>query len=723
MTRKWIPLIVLGLLVCAGDASAQRPGHFIGSLWYGTDSDGIQLYWPGGLNETRTNPDISYHAGRSEMDPVTAFSNFNVPSYFAKPGMANTTIPKWVNDRTDDLADFSSSFFLGAPDIPSPKTFRVPPPQLIQDGRVVLRDKWRIFQQANVKDQVRPDLTADLMVEGQSTDSGGILVRTQTFSYATPAYDDFVFEVLTITYPKTPFVPDLRVGERGSAPNPETAQKNPALKDFYFGLHWFMQNAARGPAGGAHITVVPGDPSRSFTAGLAALGIFDEVNYWDDKQKIMYSHDGDASDRAGYRPDGDDRGEPAPGPGAALDRVREALVDPGEFLESYYKGRIFLHVDKTPVTDLNTLSANWLEDANEPDPERRQPRLARWVLDANWTSTANSDRARVYDFYTQLGTSRAERIEVSDPLKPGFTKPKEQFYEWLTVWGPWDLKLGESIHIVSALAVNGPSLDENKRVGKLYLEGKISAAEKEKFLDSGFDSMMVSINAARQAWANRKVLTGIGLAPSLPLGPAYPARFEVKSGPDQNELSWDAVTGAVKYRVYRTLGFETRPRGQVAEVTTTSYTDKTVIRGTRYFYAVTAVDKDGRESSFFATRTEGGGISPFRSPAKRISDVRVVPNPFQIRGGEVTTGGFNFPGQPNKLLFVNLPAKAIIRVFTIGGDLVQEIQHTSGSGDESWNLMVSDNNQFLVSGIYFAHIQSLDPSVPGTHVERFIVVR
>ena len=172
-------------------------------------------------------------------------------------------------------------------------------------------------------------------------------------------------------------------------------------------------------------------------------------------------------------------------------------------------------------------------------------------------------------------------------------------------------------------------------------------------------------------------------------------------------------------------GFETKPPGlrDVFTVNGTSYSDNTVIRGTRYYYAVTAVDANGLESSYFATRTLGDGVSPFRAPGRDITSVRIVPNPFQIQGGDLEQGGFNFTGQSNKLLFVNLPASAIIRIFSITGDLIQEFEHTASSGDLSWDLMINDNNQFLVSGIYFAHIESRDPQVPGTHIEKFIVVR
>ena len=57
------------------------------------------------------------------------------------------------------------------------------------------------------------------------------------------------------------------------------------------------------------------------------------------------------------------------------------------------------------------------------------------------------------------------------------------------------------------------------------------------------------------------------------------------------------------------------------------------------------------------------------------------------------------------------------------GDLIQELNHTAGSGELSWDLMISDNNQFLTSGIYFAHITSTDATVSGTHIEKFVVVR
>lgn len=700
--------LVLMAVLMAGSAHAQS--HEVGTLWASS-----RLIWPGGLETHDTEPDIGYRVGNAGMAVVALYSTFNVPSYYeGAQALVNTTQSPWCNDLLDDLADFSPSKLGGTEtrlNLPNPKVFRVAPPTIIQDGKEVLRTNWRVFPEYG--DGTRSELGADLMISSTIVNSEGLRIVRETYSWANANADDMVFEVTTITYPQTPHVIDLRAGERGIAPSPETAQKNPSYDDFYVGLNYYLQRGGSGPAGGAHINIEPEDGGRAYDAGLLAGGIWDEVNYWYDEEKLLFIHDGDDSDKQGYRLDGDDRGEPAPRPGDVLDPVREANISEGEFMESHFKGRVFLHVDKTPTNDPNVLSENWLEDTS--DPENAQPRQVRWVPGEVWTSTRTADRKTVHDFYVQPNTTRDERIAVSDPERPGYVTT-EQIYQWVTTFGPWDLKLGQSIHIVSAVIVAGPSESENKRVGKQWATAQISFREKEDFLDSGYDSLMATVAAARQAWANRR-----GTMPVLPPTPNWPARFEVTSGPDINQLSWDAVSSAAKYHVYRYAGRPTEVPELLGMPTGTSFNDETALRGTRYYYSVTAVDADGLESSRFATRTEADGISPFRGPANDITRVRVVPNPYQVQGGQLDDNGYNYQGQPNKLQFVNLPANAIIRIFTITGDLITRIDHTSGSGDESWDLMISDNNQFLVSGIYFAHIE--DMATGATHIERFVVVR
>ena len=488
-------VFVLIAILMAGSAYAQS--HEIGTLW----SSG-RLVWPGGLETGITDPDIGYRIGNSGFAVVGLYSSFNVPSYYeGGQHLVNTTQSPWCNDLLDDLADFSSSRLGGTQtrlNRPNPKFFRINPPTLTQDGKEILRTNWRLFPEDD--DAVRSDLGADFMISSTIVNSEGLRIVRETYSWANHDADDMIFEVTTITYPENPHVVDLRAGERGIAASPETAQKNPSYDNFHIGLNYYLQRGGSGPAGGAHITINPEDGGRAYDAGLLAGGIWDEVNYWDDDEKLLYIHDGDDSDKLGYRPDGDDRGEPAPATGDLLDGVRDANISSGEFMESHYKGRVFLHVDKTPTNDPNVLGENWLDDNS--DSENAQPRHVRWVPGEVWTSTRTADRKTVYDFYVQPNSTRDERIADSDPDRSGYVTT-EQIYQWVTTFGPWDLKQGQSIHIVSAMIVAGPSEAENKRVGKAWADGTIGFVEKEAFLDSGLDSLKATVAVARQAWANR----------------------------------------------------------------------------------------------------------------------------------------------------------------------------------------------------------------------------
>jgi len=60
--------------------------------------------------------------------------------------------------------------------------------------------------------------------------------------------------------------------------------------------------------------------------------------------------------------------------------------------------------------------------------------------------------------------------------------------------------------------------------------------------------------------------------------------------------------------------------------------------------------------------------------------------------------------------FMNLPSKCKIRIFTLDGDLIREIDHNSSpgspqSGHEEWDL-ITRNTQAIVSGIYYYSVES-----------------
>jgi hypothetical protein len=72
------------------------------------------------------------------------------------------------------------------------------------------------------------------------------------------------------------------------------------------------------------------------------------------------------------------------------------------------------------------------------------------------------------------------------------------------------------------------------------------------------------------------------------------------------------------------------------------------------------------------------------------------------------------------LNFVNLPARAIIRIYSVSGVLVQVLTQddATGGGQLTWNLR-NRNNQFVASGVYFYHVESPDGQ---KKIGRFTVV-
>jgi hypothetical protein len=65
----------------------------------------------------------------------------------------------------------------------------------------------------------------------------------------------------------------------------------------------------------------------------------------------------------------------------------------------------------------------------------------------------------------------------------------------------------------------------------------------------------------------------------------------------------------------------------------------------------------------------------------------------------------NAPDRKRKVNFANLPPKCTIRIYTLDGDLVKQIDHNAVSTDplashEKWDL-ITRNTQLVVSGLYY----------------------
>jgi hypothetical protein len=152
--------------------------------------------------------------------------------------------------------------------------------------------------------------------------------------------------------------------------------------------------------------------------------------------------------------------------------------------------------------------------------------------------------------------------------------------------------------------------------------------------------------------------------------------------------------------------------------------------GFGYVYSVTWFDGvvDGtvfpvRFIRFDSLPDSSSAYSPVVVPsaAARVSTpllaaVRVVPNPYN------PSAPFNqqvFPGAP-RVEFVNLPAQALVKIFTASGDRVRELPKVPDPGDDSvvWDLKNNDGRD-VASGVYIYYVESGSEKIWG----HFVIAR
>jgi hypothetical protein len=84
-----------------------------------------------------------------------------------------------------------------------------------------------------------------------------------------------------------------------------------------------------------------------------------------------------------------------------------------------------------------------------------------------------------------------------------------------------------------------------------------------------------------------------------------------------------------------------------------------------------------------------------------LEKVHTVPDPYYI------TNGFERSSTGKVIKFVNLPDRAIVRIYSTSGVLVRVLEHTSQTHDGSMDWDVRNrNNQVVASGVYFYAIES-----------------
>jgi len=318
----------------------------------------------------------------------------------------------------------------------------------------------------------------------------------------------------------------------------------------------------------------------------------------------------------------------------------------------------------------------------------------------------------------------------------------------MITYGPFDLAHGESVVIIEAEGINGISREVCEEVGARWLKAYLDPADngpfvlpdqsttsnedeyKNEWVATGKDSIMLTFGRA---------LRNFNSGFMIPQPPLPPENFTVESGGDRIKLSWlaspsesDADFGG--YRLYRGIGKPDTTHEEIFAcglgtdnpTLVYSFDDTTPVRGQAYYYYVVAFNDGSNNQTelnpwgslhsgrFYTQTTESATLK--RKAGDKLSDIRIVPNPFNIRRSGTK---LDYLGEPDKLMFLDIPGQCTIRIYTERGDLIKTIEHTDGSGDEEWRL-VTDYRQTLVSGIYLAHFET---SEGRSTYRKFVVIR
>ncbi len=461
--------------------------------------------------------------------------------------------------------------------------------------------------------------------------------------------------------------------------------------------------------------------------------------------------------------------------GTDYDNTGYVNLDNGFLRNPLFMGEAMLHVDTSPtdntddfdmpgMTGVQHIDWSWnkLEAySNEPSQNEMVWKVARDGFEI-WDGAPQMSGADV-----RPGHHSVRFDERGEKYAKDFT-----WFTWLpgtfTASGPWTLQPMDSIQVVMAKVIGSISPQEGWRIGNEWQDQTLTWDGPSKLMPPYVDHPDLMLNQYDEAKANW-IFTGkdslftntnaaqenVRAGYDVPAPPPAPS-LSVTSAADKIMVEWTdfpenhnvpELPLAVGYRVYRAIGNPDpaiRDNQLIGEwemvfecgegtdnAITHTFEDREAQRGQAYYYYVSAfddgvnnIDVTGRdlgrlESGKYLNRTTQPA-SLLRQPGATLDDIRVVPNPFNINAAEL-----QYVGEPDKIIFMNVPPVCTIKIYTVRGDLVQVIEHTDGSGDQPWGVldneqMTTISDQIVVSGLYIAHIET--PEGESTMV-KFAIVR
>ena len=116
------------------------------------------------------------------------------------------------------------------------------------------------------------------------------------------------------------------------------------------------------------------------------------------------------------------------------------------------------------------------------------------------------------------------------------------------------------------------------------------------------------------------------------------------------------------------------------------------------------------------SQDNGFGVQEASAELKQdqLKEIGIVPNPY--KGASI----YERSQLIDEVRFTNLLAEqTTVRIFTLNGSLIREMEKPAGSRTLTWNL-TTENNLPIASGVYLVH---LDVAGVGETVVKFAVVR
>jgi len=570
-------------------------------------------------------------------------------------------------------------------------------PVVIVDG-----ENATINELYDVLDKVDDTLLADRMLLVKNHTLMGVTVTKKVYAFTQQNHDNY-------------FIYDYVLENTGII-DPDGTKNSQTIKDFYF---WLTDRYA---LAGESVTGY-GEGWGTWNSGWGFNTVNDVIGTdpteSDFKYRAQYSWYGPHSERAVE----DDWGCP--------NQLEDGIMAAAKFV-----GHMALHAD------------NSVDDQSD---NPYQPRTTHWALtESHMTSRAASqyDESTMQKRYEAMSAGHAEQTHaqlVGDQYANEYTQSTGDIGGTTATqgYGPYTLEPGESIHIVTAQGVAGISREKNRQVGDNWLQYFNGTGKPELVLPDGSTTTDYNDYKKQWVWTCKdsilktfdNALANYNSGYQIPQPPPPPDQFIVKSGGDRIILNWSDNARSAEnfdgYVIYRSEGDVMDPKivyEKIFECSTANlvhqYDDSSAVRGLDYYYYVQSKDDGSRNevdpgkplvSGKFWTMTSKPARLR-RSAAEKLSDVRVVPNPYDIRARSVQ---FGEDFQYDRIAFYGLPPECSIKIYTERGDLIWETDHNDGSGDELWDSLTS-SGQIIVSGIYIAYFETPD----GESVYRkFVVIR